>query len=87
MINNVVLVSGVQESDSVIHIHVSILFQILFPFRLLQSIEQSSLCCIVSPGTALSWSGNPINTCGRKEGGSEGGEAKEVMLQTRSDGG
>ena len=41
MINNV-LVSGVQQSDSVIHIHVSILFQILFPFRLLQSIEQSS---------------------------------------------
>ena len=51
MINNV-LVSGVQQSDSVIHIYVSILFffyvsilfQILFPFRLLQSIEQSSLC-------------------------------------------
>ena len=35
------LVSGIQQSDSVIHIHVSILFQILFPFRLLQSIEQS----------------------------------------------
>ena len=35
LINNVVLVSGVQQSDSVIHIvHVSIL-QILFPFRLL----------------------------------------------------
>ena len=29
MINNSVLVSGVQQSDSVIHIHVSILFQIL----------------------------------------------------------
>ena len=38
MINNVVLISGVQQSDSVIHIHVSILFQILFPFRLLQNI-------------------------------------------------
>ena len=38
MINNVVLVSGVQQSDSVIHIHVSILFQILFPPRLLQNI-------------------------------------------------
>ena len=49
MINSVVLVSGVQQSDSVIHIHVSILFQILFTFRLLQSIEQSSLCCTVSP--------------------------------------
>ena len=30
---NVVLISGVQQSDSVIHINVSI-FQILFPYRL-----------------------------------------------------
>ena len=38
------LVSGVQQSDSVIHADVSILFQILFPFRLLHNIiEQSSL--------------------------------------------
>ena len=49
LINNVVLVSGVQQSDSVIHIHVSILFQILFPFRLLHNIEQSSLCYTVGP--------------------------------------
>ena len=49
MINNVVLVSGVQQSDSIIHIHVSILFQILFPFRLLQNIKQSSLCYTVGP--------------------------------------
>ena len=42
-----VLVSGVQQSDSVIHIHGSIL--ILFPFRLLHNIEQSSLCCRVGP--------------------------------------
>ena len=40
MINNVVLVSGVQQSDSVMHIHVSIIFHILFPSRLLQNIEQ-----------------------------------------------
>ena len=33
MINNIVLLSGVQQSDSVIHIPVSTLFQILFPFR------------------------------------------------------
>ena len=33
---------GVQQSDSVIH--VSILFQILSPSRLLQRIEPSSLC-------------------------------------------
>ena len=49
MINNVVIVSGVQQSDSVIHIHVSILFQILSPFRLLYNIEQSSLCYTVGP--------------------------------------
>ena len=49
MINNVVLVSGVQQSDSIIHIHVSILFQILFPFRLLHNIEWSSLCYTVGP--------------------------------------
>ena len=49
MINNVVLVSDVQQSDSVIHMHVSILLQILFPFRLLENIEQSSLCYKVGP--------------------------------------
>ena len=48
MINNAVLVSCVQQSDSVTRIYVSILFQILFPFILLQNIEQSSLCCICS---------------------------------------
>ena len=49
LINNVVLVSGVQQSDSVIHIHVSILLKIIFPFRLLHNIEQSSLCYTVGP--------------------------------------
>ena len=43
MISNV-LVSGVQQSDLVMHIHVLILFQTLFLFRLLQNTEQSSLC-------------------------------------------
>ena len=52
MINNIVLVSGVQQSDSVIHIEVSILFQIPFPFRLLQNTEQSSLCYTVGPCSA-----------------------------------
>ena len=37
--SNVVLVLGVQQSDSVIHIHVSTLCQFLFPFRLPQDIE------------------------------------------------
>ena len=49
MINDVVLVSGIQQSDSVIHVHVSILAQILFLFRLLHSIEQSSLDYTVGP--------------------------------------
>ena len=49
LINSVLLVSGVQQSDSIIHVHVSILFQILFPFRLLHNIEQSSLCYTVGP--------------------------------------
>ena len=48
-INNMVLVSGEQQSDSVIHIHVSIPFQILFPLRLLHNIEQGSLCYTVGP--------------------------------------
>ena len=38
------LVPGVLQSGSVLHIHVSIVFQILFPFRLSQSIDQISLC-------------------------------------------
>ena len=37
------IVSGVQQSDLVIHVHVSIiLFQILIPFRLLENTGQST---------------------------------------------
>ena len=36
---NVVLVSAVQQSDSVIHTHIATLFQILLPYRSLQSTE------------------------------------------------
>ena len=36
---NVVLFSGVQKIDSVIRKHMSILFQILSPYRLLQNID------------------------------------------------
>ena len=39
LIYNVVLVSGAQQSDSVMHIHISTLIQNLFPFRLLQNTE------------------------------------------------
>ena len=49
LINNVMLVSGVQQSDSVLHIHVYILFGILFSFRLLPNIEQSFPCYTVGP--------------------------------------
>ena len=45
--NNAVLVSDIQQSDSVIHIRVSILFQTLFPFRCYKNIEQSFLCSTV----------------------------------------
>ena len=43
LINNVVLVSGVQQSNSVTCKHVSIIFLILFPFRLVQIIKQNPL--------------------------------------------
>ena len=43
------LVSGAQQSDLVICILTSFLFQILFPCRLLQSIESHSLCYTVGP--------------------------------------
>ena len=51
LINNVVLFPGVQveKSDSVLYTHISILFKILFPFRLLKSTEQTSLCYTVGP--------------------------------------
>ena len=49
MVDNVVLVSGVQQSDSLIQIHVCMRFQILFLFRLLHNIEQSSLYYTVGP--------------------------------------
>ena len=44
MINTSVLVSDVQQSNSVIHLHISILFHIFFQFRLLHYIEHSYLC-------------------------------------------
>ena len=47
MVYSVVLVSGVQKSGWVIHLHLPILSQILFPYRLLQNTEWSSLCCMV----------------------------------------
>ena len=46
---NVVLVLGVQQSESVIHTHISILFRILFPYRPPQNMEQVSLSYTVGP--------------------------------------
>ena len=43
------IVSGAQESDSAIHIHVSILPQTPLPSRLPLNIEQNSLCYTVGP--------------------------------------
>ena len=67
LINNIVFVSGERQSDSIIHIHVSTLFQILFPFGLLQNIEQSSLCYIVAPRW-LSILDTVVHICGEGNG-------------------
>ena len=56
MTYNVVLVSGVWQSDSVIHEGILILFQILFPYRLLQRTESSVPGCTVGPRVLLSFS-------------------------------
>ena len=47
LINKVVIVSGVQQSDSVIHIHVSTVFEILFPLRLLHDTTWSRPPCAI----------------------------------------
>ena len=49
----VVRVSGLQQSDSVIYIHGSIIFQILFPV-ILYNIDQSYLCYMVKVKVAQS---------------------------------
>ena len=43
LIYNAVLVSGVQQSESTVHIHIPTFLLDYFPYRSLQSIEQSSL--------------------------------------------
>ena len=49
LINNGGIVSSAHQSDSVIHIYVFILFQIIYPFRFLHDMDQSSLCYTVDP--------------------------------------
>ena len=45
----VMLVLGVQQSDSIVHIYIFIIFQMPFPYRLLQNTEWSSQCYTVDP--------------------------------------
>ena len=47
LLYNVLIASALHRSESVIHIHISPLFQVVFPFRSPQNIEQSSLCYTV----------------------------------------
>ena len=47
--NNVVIVSGGEQRDSVIYIHASILPQTSLASRLPHNIEQSSLLCAAGP--------------------------------------
>ena len=51
--NCIVLVSSIQQNDLVIHLHVSVIVQFL-SFRLLQNIEQCSLCCTLGPRVYMS---------------------------------
>ena len=44
LIDNIMLLSCVQQSDSVAHMHIFILLQILFSYRLSQNTEWSFLC-------------------------------------------
>ena len=53
------LVSGVQQSESVTHIHIAILFQILFPYRLFILVP----ILIVEPGLRIT-----VNSKGKKGG-------------------
>ena len=53
-----VIISAVQQSDSVIHIHTLILFHVLFLYRLSQTIGQSTLGYTAGPH----WSDIPYTT-------------------------
>ena len=50
MINHAVIVLGGQQSDSAIHIHVSILPQTSLPSRLPHNIKESFVCYTLGPG-------------------------------------
>ena len=46
LIHSTLLVSGVQQSDSVMYAQVSVILKILFPFRLLYNMEQRIPCTL-----------------------------------------
>ena len=48
-INSVVIVSGEQQRDSAMHLHICILPRTPLPSRLPRNVEQSSLCYTVGP--------------------------------------
>ena len=62
MINNVVIVSGVQQIDSVIHTHVSILFQILSHLDCDLIFAKLSFVCVSVCAHACSTSYTVIST-------------------------
>ena len=64
MINNVVIVARIQQSDSVTHIQVPVLFQILFPSRPLHIIEQSPLCYTVGPQLVIHFKYSNVDMSG-----------------------
>ena len=55
------LVSGVQQSDLVIHLYISIFFSDSFHYNLLQDIEYSFLCYTVRPCLSYIWYGSPMD--------------------------
>ena len=77
MIINFVLVSGVEQGDLVIHIHVPILFQILFPFRFGSSDGKESTC---NAGDLA-----PITGSGRSSGERNGYLLQDSCLENSTD--
>ena len=71
------LVSGVEQGDLVIHIHVPILFQILFPFRFGSSDGKESTC---NAGDLA-----PITGSGRSSGERNGYLLQDSCLENSMD--
>ena len=78
MINNVVIISGGQQRDSVVYnIHISILSQILSPCRLLPSIEQSFL--LYNSRSLLA--GSSLKRFGHKERGELNAYCNQILQE------